>query len=194
MFGRRLTTQSLDAALVRLGEQYALPRERAVAFERRVHDAVVQRFGTTRMSLETQPSVGIGLFTFLRPAAAVGVFLLLVVGTIASFRRSSDRTNSVPRTTEEPQASSDVVIAPPSVEPGSGSMLSVFGQRIAVALEVPVEASSVSARVRVRAIVPRAVRAQVNPSPGVFTQWGTGVFSEEEILRSARDGKHVLGG
>ncbi|MBI4434136.1 hypothetical protein HY632_05165 [Candidatus Uhrbacteria bacterium] len=127
-----------------------------------------------------------GMLMLWRPAAAFAsvVVIMVSVMTVAEIgqRDAAHDARVVPQVSTSP-----IVTAGAPVTPGSGNGISVFGGTVAVVIPEDAPPAEVPATiVPVRPPLPatrRSVRA-INPAPGVFTQWGTSVFSEEELLRT----------
>lgn len=165
------------------------------AHVRRAVDARVGGFASvqTRDTQSVVPAIHMGamlrrgMLGLWRPAVALTSITVIVASamTIAEIgqRDAAREARALPRV-----AASPTVTAAAPVVPGSGNDLSVFGGTVAVVVpeqgSTSVETPAVS--VPMRRIVPstrRNVRS-VNPAPGVFTTWGTSVFSKEELLRA----------
>lgn len=182
--------QTLNHYLTLLKEYDPLTEEQHASIEARVRRDVIARYGSFTMParpvVHTPELVRGGMLIFLRgmvrPALAFAALGVLIVGVAAVMRQLDGGV--LPPLTFAPVASSEAVVASAPITPGSGVALSVFG----------VAAPSVQPQAPSRKpAASRSVRPKpLTPAEGVFTQWGTSVFSEEGRLQSDWEGKSVF--
>lgn len=187
MTKRTWNNREINSVLQRLGKAYELPPERSAALEARIRRDIIARYGRFDVPMTApihtpEPARG-GMLIFLRrmrPALAFAVIGVLVVGAAVVMRKMG--------TAIKPELPSAVVTSVAPVVPGSGAEVSVF----------TVDAPAASATTSPAAPAPATRRAYrqpahpLTPSEGVFTQWGSSVFSEEELLKNRRNGKNVF--
>lgn len=203
MVNRKWTNREINEALQRLGASYELPPERSAALESRIRREVIARYGRfdvplrgadSRQPIADSRQVGgarypqgafrwSGMLNILRPAFVFAVLGVLIVGGVVAMRRLGG-TRSMPSVEPVGSSVSVVAVAEP-VLPGSGVGVSVFSADSRQPIANSPSSSSTRANVR------RSGARRLNPAAGVFSQWGESVFSEEELLRSERDGKNV---
>lgn len=213
------TNRRIDQALRELRDasrtQPVFSAEWEQVLETRVHREVDARFGVgawheriltdaygysritdKKMDVHTVPVSVFGMLEelrvfFTRPAFALATMVVVVAGVLA-YRQSTDST--LANRPRDPQTSSAVAVAPavPFGE-GTGFAVSVFGEALAVAPSggvVPIRTAPASAP---RYGVRRSTAIPINPAAGVFTTWGTSVFSDDEALtRPWEGGKYVF--
>jgi len=200
MVQRKWNNHEINEALRRFGECYELPPERAAALESRVRREVIARYGGFAVLAQPvvhTPEVAVGgMLMFLRgmvrPALAFAAVGVLVVGAVAAMRRLDGGAPPPPNTAPVVQPEAVVTSAPP-ITPGSGALVSVFTISGSQGQTVPAPSATMSpiAPVSVRRRAYRPARP-LTPAEGVFTQWGTSVFSEEGRLQSDWEGKSVF--
>jgi hypothetical protein len=180
------TTTTIDRAL---GAMRSMPAYDAAWEDRlmtRVRRDVHARFGSfvvrtdtqdghapegDRAAVHTMPFALRGMLELMRPAAALAIVVVSVIGFAVFTMSQSSTTGTL---ADGVQTSSMMYVASPDISPGSGSNLSVFGGTVA---SIPVDPIVVQTRSFTRP-------ARINPASGVFSQWGTGVFSDQEVMHS----------
>lgn len=168
------------------------------ALDTRIRREITSRFGSftvpERATVHTTGGEGRGMlvllleqvlrgriWTGLRPALVLASVAAFAVGATVAVVTNRPSDPVIPVRSPSVPAAPGVAVAPVIAElsPGSGSAVSVF----AIAYAVP-GAPAVRRNVRVGAPSFRTIPKPVTPAAGVFTTWGSGVFSEQEILRN----------
>ena len=187
----RWTKHMMSDTLRRLGEEHTLTRAQSHALEMRVRSEVVARFGSMHVALApiaedhvVMPQGVRGVLRMLlRPAAAFAAIAAVFVGAIVVLQAPSG-SRATPEVAGRISTTAVVANTTPVV-PGSGTSLTVFPGVIADARTTPAAPIRATTPGSGRVFRGTAVR-NVNPTPGVFTQWGTHVFTDDEVLRAHR--------
>jgi hypothetical protein len=198
MVSRKWTNRDINDTLQRLGACYELPPERSAALEARIRRDVIARFGSFSMPLRTAdsrkqtadslaPSTAprAGMLVLLRrPAFALAGVAAIAVGAVLAIQRNGWGPFKPPASSHQlPAVPAKVVAVAAPIVPGSGVAVSVFGLSPASSPQLPAASVNPVPTLRIR----RTGRP-INPASGVFDQWGGSVFSEEESLKSDREG------
>lgn len=177
--------QDVDRALASLRETPVFSAEWERALAERVRRDVMARYGSfivpAPSAVHTTEQAPRGmLFLPLRLTGALGVAVVLAFGAFTAMRVGGDGDVRLPTiSTSAPVVENSAELV---VSPGSGNALSVFST---------VEAPAMPNRIQNHPAVTPRPRA-ITPAPGVFTTWGSSVFTEEERVKNAWEGKNVF--
>lgn len=182
-------TLTLNHALKTIGSQPAFSREWEERLEARVRREIITRYGSfalpvrSGVQLSSSPALNLSsspafwLFSlkgmFLQPAMAFASIAAIAIGIGVFQLVSHGGSERAPTVSMSEPIARPAVVA--EILPGSGSALSVFilSQNTAEAQA----STSVKSGKTWRKSQP------LNPAAGVFTNWGTNVFSKEELMR-----------
>ena len=171
--------KNLDHYLKLLAADDPFTEEQYAALNARIRREIISRYGSfaipVRHDVHTSPRLVRGMMDLLRPAAFALAGAAAVFALFVSVRSSRVLPITVPGA-EVPATVGKATVA----TLGNGASFSVFGATNVAPVTV-VPATAPIARPIIRRPRP------VTPAAGVFTTWGTGVFSpQEEMLRKAQ--------
>ncbi len=197
--------KSLDYYLHLLRDYDPLTEEQHAAIGARIRREVIARYGRFDVPLQAASpklqapsfergtlSLPLALRSFsVGRAFAFAAIAVVAVGVTVAVQRSGWGLRRSP-VAESPRVAppSEIVASAAPIVPGSGGAVSVFtiveNQELRMKNQGPTTGAQPPAVRRVRRGRP------LNPAAGVFSQWADGVFSEEEMLQSGREGKNVF--